>query len=210
MTAKVGTQEDGPLGGRAFVPPESQRAYFEVASEPKMDCPACGEILVGRIIEDLTIDACERACGGIWFDARELERVDDPSDTLGEALLDIPYDSKCVVDLSRKRRCPHCNPQVMGRHFYSVKRRVVVDECPQCRGHWLDRGELAEIRSEYASEQERRPATQAVFDELFGEELRRMSEHSAEGLERARRVARTLRLICPSYYLPGKQGWGAF
>ena len=175
-----------------------------------MDCPACGEILVGRIIEDLTIDACERGCGGIWFDARELERVDAPGDTVGQALLDSPYNPKSVVDLSRRRKCPHCSPQLMLRHFYSVRRRVVVDECPQCRGHWLDRGELAEIRGEYPSEQARRAATQAVFDELFGEELRRMSEHSAEGLARARRVARIFRLICPSYYVPGKQSWGAF
>src|ERR1044071_1398108 len=175
-----------------------------------MDCPTCGEILVGRIIEDLTIDACERGCGGIWFDARELQRVDTPSETLGEALLDIPCNSKTAVDLSRKRQCPHCSPQVMWRHFYSVKRRVAVDECPQCRGFWLDRGELTVIRSEYGSDQERRAATQAVFDELFGEELRLMSERSAEGLARARRVARILRFVCPSYYVPGKQDWGAF
>src|ERR1043166_5518693 len=100
-----------PADGRS--PAGAPVRVFEVASEPRMDCPACGEILVGRIMEDLTIDACERACGGIWFDARELERVDDPSDTLGEALLDIPYDSRCAVDLSRKRQCPRCSPQVM-------------------------------------------------------------------------------------------------
>ena len=210
MTSGPGLRTAVPFARPAVLPTDSWREYSRLLGGLSMDCPACGEILVGRIIEDLTIDACERACGGIWFDARELERVDDPSDTLGEALLDIPYDSRCAVDLSRKRQCPRCSPQVMARHFYSVKRRVVVDECPQCRGHWLDRGELAEIRTEYASEAERRAATQAVFDELFGEELRRMSEHSAEGLARARRVARTLRFICPSYYLPGKQGWGAF
>jgi hypothetical protein len=28
--------------------------------------------------------------------------------------------------------------------------------------------------------------------------------------ERARNIARIFRFICPSYYLPGKQDWGAF
>ena len=175
-----------------------------------MECPACSEVLVGRTIEDLTIDACERGCGGIWFDARELERVDEPSEHLGEALLNLGSDPNRAVDRNRKRACPRCRPIIMSRHFYSVKRQVAVDECPQCRGYWLDRGELAAIRSEYATEAERRQAARDVFDDLFGDELRLMASGSAEGLARARRIARFFRLICPSYYLPGKQKWGAF
>ena len=29
-------------------------------------------------------------------------------------------------------------------------------------------------------------------------------------MESARRVARTFKFLCPSYYMPGKQPWGAF
>jgi Zn-finger nucleic acid-binding protein len=36
------------------------------------------------------------------------------------------------------------------RHFFSAKRRIEVDECPNCGGYWLDAGELAQIRAEKA------------------------------------------------------------
>ena len=65
----------------------------------------------------------------------------------------------------------------------SAKRQVVVDECPNCGGHWLNPGELRTIRTEYASEEDR---------------------------ERAQRVAHLFRFISPSYYIPGKQDWGSF
>jgi Zn-finger nucleic acid-binding protein len=36
------------------------------------------------------------------------------------------------------------------RHFFSAKRRVEVDQCPNCGGYWLDAGELNQIRAEKA------------------------------------------------------------
>jgi Zn-finger nucleic acid-binding protein len=36
------------------------------------------------------------------------------------------------------------------RHFFSAKRRVEVDQCPNCGGYWLDAGELALVRAEKA------------------------------------------------------------
>jgi hypothetical protein len=44
--------------------------------------------------------------------------------------------------------CPNCNvPLVM-----SVKQGVEIDYCPQCRGIWLDRGELNKIIELVASD----------------------------------------------------------
>jgi hypothetical protein len=37
-----------------------------------------------------------------------------------------------------------------------------------------------------------------------------MRRESQEKLEKARRIANIFRFICPSYYIPGKQEWGAF
>ena len=34
------------------------------------------------------------------------------------------------------------------RHFFSAKKRVEVDQCPNCGGYWLDAGELEAIRAE--------------------------------------------------------------
>jgi hypothetical protein len=37
-----------------------------------------------------------------------------------------------------------------------------------------------------------------------------MRQASNEKREKAKRIGRILRFICPSYYIPGKQSWGAF
>jgi Zn-finger nucleic acid-binding protein len=113
-----------------------------------MKCPACfnalTEIQVGRV----AVDICQNGCGGIWFDAFELERVDDEKESAGELLVDIHRDEQVVVDPTRKRECPRCEGMKLQRHFFSAKRKVEVDQCPNCGGYWLDAGELAQIRAE--------------------------------------------------------------
>lgn len=38
-------------------------------------------------------------------------------------------------------KCPHCNVDLV----MSERQGVEIDYCPQCRGVWLDRGELDKI-----------------------------------------------------------------
>jgi uncharacterized protein len=113
-----------------------------------MKCPACFNELTAFPLRDLTVDICQGGCGGIWFDAFELRKVDEEGDTAGEPLLNIQRDEHLIVDKSRKRECPRCAGVKLHRHFFSAKRRVEVDECPGCGGYWLDAGELASIRAE--------------------------------------------------------------
>jgi Zn-finger nucleic acid-binding protein len=113
-----------------------------------MKCPACFNELAQLQVGSLVVDVCQGGCGGIWFDAFELERVDEEEEVAGESLLHIHRDERIVVDASRKRDCPHCEGVRLHRHFFSAKRRVQVDQCPNCGGYWLDAGELAEIRAE--------------------------------------------------------------
>ena len=175
-----------------------------------MKCPACENELSKMIAGEITVDVCKGGCGGIWFDRFELQKVDEPRESAGEILLDIEKDQKIRVDLSQRRRCPKCASVIMMRHFHSVKKQVTVDECPQCGGYWLDVGELAMIRKEFNTEEERRRAAEAYFSEVFDTQLAAMRAQSQEHAERARVIARIFRFLCPSYYLPGKQDWGAF
>ena len=94
------------------------------------------------------MDVCRGGCGGIWFDAFELQRVDEEAETAGERLLEVERDERLVIDPSAKRECPRCAGIKLHRHFFSAKRRVQVDQCPNCAGYWLDAGELAQIRAE--------------------------------------------------------------
>jgi Zn-finger nucleic acid-binding protein len=115
-----------------------------------MKCPACFNELAEVHVGSVKVDVCRGGCGGIWFDAFELQRVDEEQEVAGEHLLEIEHNPHLVVDLARKRECPRCDGMKLKRHFFSAKRQVEVDECPNCAGYWLDAGELARIRAEKA------------------------------------------------------------
>ena len=51
------------------------------------DCPRCGDILTEKRFGDIALDGCS-GCGGIWFDAFELQRVDEVHEA-GDPLLEI-------------------------------------------------------------------------------------------------------------------------
>ena len=115
-----------------------------------MNCPACFNQLTEMQVGNVTVDVCQGGCGGIWFDAFELQRVDEEREAAGERLLEIERDARIHVDSSRKRECPRCPGIKLQRHFFSARRKVEVDQCPNCAGYWLDAGELAQIRAETA------------------------------------------------------------
>jgi Zn-finger nucleic acid-binding protein len=175
-----------------------------------MRCLACGNVLSRMMVGGITVDVCRGGCAGIWFDRYELMKVDESHESAGEELLHIERAPDVSVDHSRRLSCPKCPDVVMMRHFFSVKRQVAVDECPNCGGYWLDVGELATIRSEFETEEARDLAAAQYFSELFDPELAAAHAETAEDLERAQRIAYIFRFICPSYYIPGKQEWGAF
>jgi hypothetical protein len=121
----------------------------------------------------------------------------------------VERDPTLQPDLSKRIRCPR-HEEIMMRHFHSVKRAVVVDECPRCAGFWLDAGELPGIRSEFSTEEERKKAAQEYFSELFDPNLAVARAKTMEDLRKARRIACAFRFICPNYYISGEQDWGAF
>jgi len=175
-----------------------------------MKCPACSNQLEEMTIGQLTVDICKNGCGGIWFDNFELKQVDEKHESAGEQLLHIERNPDTSVDQSQRRHCPKCNDQIMMQHFMSVKKEVAVDECPSCGSFWLDAGELSQIRDQYETEADRKRAANEYFDEVFGDGLAQMRAEGKEELQRAQKIAHMFRFICPTYYIPGKQDWGAF
>lgn len=175
-----------------------------------MNCPACGNVLQEITIGDVEVDVCQGGCGGIWFDNFEIKKFDEPHESAGEELLDIERDESITVDHTKRLKCPKCDEVVMMRHFFSVKKQVEVDECPGCGGFWLDAGELLKIRSLFDTEEERHRATQEYFSEVFGGQLAAMETEDKSNLNKAKKISNMFRFICPSYYIPGKQDWGAF
>jgi len=134
-----------------------------------MKCPACFNELQPFQVGPVSVDVCQGGCGGIWFDAFELQRVDEQHERAGEWLLDIDRDPAVQIDATRKRDCPRCEGVKLKRHYFSAKRRVEVDECPGCGGYWLDAGELDQIRQET---EEARAAQQARQGDVTGSVVR--------------------------------------
>lgn len=133
-----------------------------------MKCPACDRPLIETQVGSLKVDICHDGCGGIWFDAFELQRVDEPGETAGEHLVEVRRNPDVTVDFQRKRVCPRCPDVKLKRHFFSARRRVEVDHCPNCGGYWLDHGELEGIRAEKAEEaQERARRRPALTPEMI-------------------------------------------
>ena len=175
-----------------------------------MKCPACKTTLSKVTKSDITVDVCDKGCGGIWFDNFELEKFDESHESAGEALLDLRPKKPVPVSAGTKRHCPKCTEMIMHQHYFTIREKVEVDECPACGGVWLDAGELAAIRNEYKTEETRKQAADRYFKKLFGEELAAQEAKDQAALARAQKFAHALRFICPSYWIPGKQSWGAF
>ncbi len=175
-----------------------------------MKCPACSNVLQEMTVGDVTVDVCKGGCAGIWFDQFELKKFDEPHESTGQALLDVERDESIVIDRTKRLKCPKCDDVVMMRHFFSVKKQVEVDECPGCGGFWLDAGELRKIRTLFDTEEQRHQAAEDYFAEVFGNEFAAKQAESAEKLAKTRKISNMFRFICPSFYIPGKQDWGAF
>jgi len=175
-----------------------------------MQCPECDGELSSMTVGSIAVDVCKDGCGGIWFDAFELQKFEALDDSAGEALLDIVPASDIEVDMTRRFDCPKCTDTVLMRHFFSTDRKVVVDECPSCGGFWLDPGELREIRDLHETDEARQQAASEYFDEVFGKQVEAEEAEADAEVARSQHFAHMFKFICPSYYVPGKQGWGAF
>jgi Zn-finger nucleic acid-binding protein len=110
-----------------------------------MKCPACKSPLREKNAGGITLDLGYGGCGGIWFDAAELERVSARAATTLHTVWQVPVTN---VKLSEPRLCPRCPELVLDRKWFSDLQKVEIDQCPQCGGVWLDAGEFSRIYEE--------------------------------------------------------------
>jgi Zn-finger nucleic acid-binding protein len=110
-----------------------------------MKCPACKNPLREKGAGGMTLDVCYGGCGGIWFDATELERVSARAAATLHTIWNVPVSS---VKLTEPRMCPRCPELVLERKWFSDSRKVEIDQCTKCGGIWLDAGEFSRIYDE--------------------------------------------------------------
>jgi Zn-finger nucleic acid-binding protein len=138
-----------------------------------MRCPACQRPLSRLKAGTVLLDVCANGCGGIWFDNRELEKVNREHASPDDKPVDISHNPAVRVDEHAARPCPRCDAVTLEQKLFSLGSGVVLDRCPECAGVWLDHGELDKIRETLhprprhsrAVERETPPANVAVnFD----------------------------------------------
>lgn len=110
-----------------------------------MKCPSCKNPLREKGAGGLTLDICYGGCGGIWFDAKELERVSASAAATLHSIWSVPVSS---AKLNDPRMCPRCPDTVLARKWFSDSKKVEIDQCPKCGGVWLDAGEFTRIYEE--------------------------------------------------------------
>ena len=111
-----------------------------------MKCPVCQRRLRRFKIGTVNLDGCDGGCGGIWFDFDELVKVDSEHPDTSKPMPGPRYDSTVAVDDYAVRACPHCPDVTLDKKLFSLGSGVILDRCLECRGVWLDRGELDKIR----------------------------------------------------------------
>jgi Zn-finger nucleic acid-binding protein len=89
---------------------------------------------------ELVINQCKK-CGGIWLDRGELEDLKN----LGEFYLkNIDDASKPKIEKNRIRECPLCHIVLETTSLPKLE-NIKIDRCSNCKGLWLDRGDLIKI-----------------------------------------------------------------
>ncbi len=175
-----------------------------------LKCPRTQTPLKEVTIDGIKLDISE-ACGGVWFDNQELQKMDNFKETAGDTLIDIlqPFGSS-QINFDQKINCPKCPEITLMRNYYSPQRSVQIDTCGKCGGVWIDPGELVQIRKLFANDEEKEVYGQRFADEMTQKLLKPELERVKKDGEGAHKFANMLRFICPSNYIKGKQDWGAF
>lgn len=100
----------------------------------------------------ITLDRCT-ACGAMWFDANELERL--KRDAAAANKLDVGRAGAMPKeDLATRRAralsapkvqmCPRCN-EAMFDHEFPDQSHIHIMTCKRCGGHLLDAGEFVDV-----------------------------------------------------------------
>ena len=109
-----------------------------------LSCPRCqGVKLTQKNFEGTPVEFCG-TCGGFWLNKGELNKIAHP------IVGDIEF---CSQETAGKKspsglECPLCDGVPMVRANFIEFSDIVIDVCPQCKGMWLDKGELEAINAE--------------------------------------------------------------
>lgn len=132
-------------------------------------CPVDDFTLREVSYEGVKIDSCPH-CSGVWLDAGELESIQDAQDSDFRGVPTGALDSvRAAEGMSRARSetprsCVVCNAGLEQKE-YAFASQVMIDQCPNGHGMWLDKDELARLEMFYEDQEDLDKILAALKDE---------------------------------------------
>lgn len=111
-----------------------------------MECLNCNSEMMNNLVQtkndQISYDICE-ACGSLWLDAGELDKM------AFQVEGSIEYSSKDKIegDSESSKKCPRCEDTALDKVSF-IGSDIALGRCRNCRGFWLDGGELDLINKE--------------------------------------------------------------
>ena len=109
-----------------------------------MKCPVCNELMIVVEYEQIELDYSPD-CGGVWFDAGELELLLETMKLDSKYLsIDDILNSPESPSEEKKRKCPICGKK-MKKATVGNDPEVMIDACTLGHGLWFDEGEVGQL-----------------------------------------------------------------
>ena len=85
-----------------------------------LTCPACGKEMEKVFIESMQkhLDICLNGCGGMFFDNREFEKVDEQNENIDEILSLVSGRNFQPVNDKELRACPYCGANMVKTNIF--------------------------------------------------------------------------------------------
>jgi uncharacterized protein len=123
-----------------------------------MLCPRdASELSATKYEAEIEIDTCA-ACRGVWLDRGELQAIQrtverDHSRHEDKPMAQVSESYVAVAQgIAPRVACPKCGT-MMDTHPFGMGSQIVIDECPDGCGVWLDGGELQALERFYEASQ---------------------------------------------------------
>lgn len=136
-------------------------------------CPVDDFTLKQETYEGVVIDVCPH-CSGVWLDAGELEAVQSVQ---ASDFRDVPTGGamdkvRAAESMARSaeeipRGCVVCNAGLEQKE-YAFASQVMIDQCPNGHGMWLDKNELARLEMFFEDQQDLDKILASLEDEGNG------------------------------------------
>ena len=127
-----------------------------------MICPVCKKDALIVEYNRIELDYCP-SCGGVWFDAGELELLLE-SAGIGNhhGLLSDIAGAPEAASPEKKRRCPICRHK-MRKTYIDEDKKILVDICHVGDGIWFDGGEVVQLIKEITDKSPEKASSKGVL-----------------------------------------------